>query len=450
MTDSLFNFDALTHQDVIVNAPSQPKRSDSKKFLPIEPTSIAATGLSIAEFEALILRFLFTFGSKKGTEIARQLKLPFRMVNEMLTSLKRQMFIGHKGAAQMGDYEYLLSDTGVDRARRLMEQCTYCGSAPVGLDEYVEAIKRQSIKGNHVDFESIKRAMEGIVIPEAAMAQIGQAVSAGRCMFLYGPPGNGKTTIASRVIDALGDSIWIPRSLSAAGEIIRLFDPNNHELIATQPNDSIVQNEKVDERWVQIKRPSIIVGGELRNDMLEVTRNPVTGVMESPIHLKSNGGCLIIDDFGRQQIETVTLLNRWIVPMERGADYVSFPNGRHVEIPFDQLLVFSTNLAPSELCDEAFLRRIPYKIEVKNPTHQQFFKLFKSVCKRNEFQFDAALVEHLIDRHFIASNRTLRYCHATDILDLVAEFCRFHRLPMQLTQESIDYAAHNYFAGLDT
>jgi len=426
---------------------SDDRLGGSHLFVPAEPETLKDTGLSLGEVEALILKLIFSYGSKCGTEIARHLHLPFRMVNDILVNLKRQMFVGHKNSAEMGDYEYILSDSGVERSKRLMEHCSYCGSAPVGLDEYIHSVKLQTIRQNKVDFATIEAALSDLVVSKSSLAQIGQAVSSGRCLFLYGPPGNGKTSIATRVIRALSDTIWIPRTLAACGEIIRLFDPNVHEVVGHSKGNSLVNSPKVDERWVRIKRPCVVVGGELSIESLEATQNTVSGVLEAPIHIKSNGGCLVVDDFGRQRISSTELLNRWIIPLERGLDYISLPSGRHVEIPFDQLLVFSTNLQPSELCDEAFLRRIPYKMEVKNPTRQQFHALFALRAKEMGFEYSEQLVDGLVDRHFTAKNRPLRFCHAEDILRQVTEFCHFHRSPLKLTAETLDYAAFNYFIG---
>ena len=245
---------------------------------------------------------------------------------------------------------------------------------------------------------------------------------------------------------AVDEAIWIPRTLTVGGEIVRLFDPSVHEEVPLPETGSLLKQQEVDERWVRIKRPTVVVGGELSLKHLETNLNTVTGVIESPIHLKSNCGCLVVDDFGRQRISTLDLLNRWIVPLECGHDYLNLPSGRQLQVPFDQLVVFSTNLKPSDLCDEAFLRRIPYKVQVFDPTEAQYRQLFERQANHHGLDYDEALVDHLFENYYRKENRPMRFCHVDDLLCQVKEFCDFHDQPMQLTKETIEIACNNYFS----
>jgi predicted ATPase with chaperone activity len=441
-----FNLAAFTPATSYVDAMSANEASGKGgPFIPREPTTLAETELTQAVIESLILKFLYSYGSKSGVAIANQIKLPFKIVEEILHYLKHQMLIGHRSAAELGDFVYQVTETGVLRAQRLMEHCSYCGSAPVSLEEYCAAVRQQSLRGSEVEFSKIREVYNDMIIDTTTVAQIGQAVSAARCLLLYGPPGNGKTSVARRAIQAFSEAIWIPRTITTGGEVIRLFDNNVHQEIPA-PVSERHGMKAVDRRWVMIKRPSVVVGGELSFDHLEAKTNPVTGIVEAPIHLKSNCGCLVVDDFGRQRISTVELLNRWIVPLERGEDYLSLPNGRHIEVPFNQLLMFSTNLEPKVLCDEAFLRRIPYKIEMRNPTDSQFTSLLALRAEAHGFQITDDLTQHLITKHFREKNRILRFCFAEDLMQHCEEFCNFHKIPKKLTKELIDFAALTYFA----
>ncbi len=418
-----------------------PQGKRNSVFKPVEPETLEGTHISKYELENLVLKYLFSHGSKTGREIANQLKLNYSIVEKLTSLLKSQMFIGHCGSSAIGDFEFELAPAGFDRVKRAMEHCTYCGAAPVGLSEYISGIRQQTVKSNQINFDMILDSYKDLVLSKTNLSQIGQAVSSGRCLFLYGPPGNGKTSVATRAIRAMKETIWIPRSIGIGGEVIRLFDSNIHE-------EANASYDNVDKRWVCIKRPCVVVGGELTIEALEVSRNPVSGILEAPVHLKSNGGCLVIDDFGRQRISPTELLNRWIVPLERREDYMNLPNGRHITIPFDQLLVFSTNLNPAELCDEAFLRRIPNKIEMLGPTKQQFLSLFNNRATSRGFEYSKTIGAEMLERHFEVTDRTLRFCHADDVLELAEEFCRFHRLPKKLTPEILDFSIKTYFAGI--
>jgi predicted ATPase with chaperone activity len=417
-------------------------------FLPAEPTTLEQTGLALTEIEALILKQLLTAGASVGRRVADQIKLPFGILQEALRSLKSQMLLNYKGQATVGDFEYELSDEGEKRARFYLDRCTYCGSAPVPLKDYINSIEQQSVRKSKPKLPDLCAAFADLSMPPAMISQIGQAIHSGRGVFLFGPPGNGKTSIAERVIRSVGNYVWIPRTVTITGEIIRLFDPANHEEAPPVASGALLDLMHYDRRWVRIKRPSIVVGGELRMEQLEVAFNPATGILEAPVQLKANCGALVVDDFGRQRMSTAELLNRWIVPLEKGYDYLSLPSGRQVQVPFDQLLVFATNLSPQKLVDEAFLRRIPYKIEVGDPSPRDFRDLLKSCCQKAGIEFREEAFDHLLTKHYIEAGRPLRYCHPRDLVLQMRTFCEFHDLPLVLSTKGLDVAVKNYFAGL--
>jgi hypothetical protein len=419
-----------------------------EEFVPACPKSLKEAGLHQNDLFPLVLKFLFLHGNQAGATIARQIKIPFTMLEPVLASLKADLLIGHKQAAGVGDYQYELSPKGVEQARLHLSRSTYCGAAPVSLAAYKSSILRQSIKNLKPTFESVAKALNDLVVTDLTISQLGQAINSGRSMFLFGAPGNGKTSIATRAIRALSMYIWIPRSMTVGGEVIRLFDPGLHEAAPLPQSSSITNDIEVDERWIRIKRPSIVVGGELELKHLEATLNPVTGIIEAPIHVKSNCGCLIVDDFGRQQISSTELLNRWIVPMESGHDYLNLPSGRQISLPFEQLLIFSTNLKPETLCDEAFLRRIPYKLEVFDPSEQQFRDLFQNKLESMGFDAEPGVIDQLIEYHYKRVGRPFRFCHVVDLLNQARDFCEFHRQPLVFKKDIAELAVLNYFSGM--
>jgi predicted ATPase with chaperone activity len=410
---------------------------------------LEATGLSTIELESLVLKLLLTSGPTVGRKIAEQIRLPFGLLVEQLRVLRSQQMLAISNQGAMGDFEYDLTEEGRERARWHAERCTYCGAAPVPLEEYIASVGKQSLRAVKVRLPDICRALADLMLPPATLSQLGQTVHAGRGLFLYGQPGNGKTSIAERLVHALSPYMWIPRCITVSGEIIRLFDPANHlEAPLESPQDQLLNTLRFDRRWVRIQRPVIVVGGELRLEQLEISHNPSTGILEAALQLKSNGGVLVVDDFGRQRCTTSDLLNRWIVPLEKGHDYLYLPSGRQFQIPFDQLLVFSTNLPPQKLVDEAFLRRIPYKIEVTDPSPREYRELMKLWCDRLGVEFQADAVEYLLQHHYEEGKRSLRYCHPRDLVQQVLVFCEFQDLPPALSASALDNAAKNYFAGL--
>ena len=447
MQTSTSTADAVTA--AVLPLQRRPSRAETHGFFPSEPQSLQDAGLNFAEVEGLILKFLLNRGTASGRHIASQIKLPFGLINPILLELKSQMMVSYRDAAPMNDYLHELTESGLMRAHQRSERCTFFGSAPVNLSDYVNSVRKQSIEKSKPRLADLKRAFAELQLPPAVVSQIGQAVNAGRALFLYGQPGNGKTSIAERVIRAISEYVWIPRVITVTDEIIRLYDPSMHEEVQFESEDSDFDvANRVDHRWVLIKRPTVIAGGELTLQMLECNQNPATGINEAPLQMKSNGGALVIDDFGRQRISPTELLNRWIVPLEKGHDFLSLPSGRQIKVPFAQLLVFSTNLDPTQIVDEAFLRRIPYKIEVFDPSEADFRALFCRLATQMGFSFDPKIVDYLLAKHYRSHGRGLRFCHARDVLLQVKNLCEFHEQAFVLTETNIDVAIYNYFAGL--
>ncbi|MDB2525613.1 MAG: AAA family ATPase [Mariniblastus sp.] len=428
--------------------PGDSEPTGSNDFVPRQPNSLLEAGLHRNDLFPLVLKFLFLHGNQSGGRIANQIRVPYGLIIPVLESLKSDMLIGHKSSSGVADYEYELSPKGVEQARIHLSRSTYCGSAPVTLVDYRKSILRQSVKNLKPTFEAVAEALNDLEVTDLQISQLGQAINSGKSMFLFGAPGNGKTSIATRAIRALSEHIWIPRSLTVGGEVIRVFDPSVHVAAPLPTTSGVLVEQGIDQRWVRIERPTIIVGGELEMKHLEATLSAVTGIIEAPIHVKSNCGCLVVDDFGRQQISTRELLNRWIVPMESGSDFVNLPSGRQISLPFEQLLIFSTNLEPTSLCDEAFLRRIPYKVEVFDPTETQFRNLFKREMSRMNFQVEYGVLDHLIEYHYKRPGRSFRFCHVLDILNQCRDFCEFHRKPNLFSKDICELAVLNYFSGM--
>ena len=415
-------------------------------FRPECPRTAADTGLTADEIERLVLKYLLNVGASSGRGVCAQLKLPFTVVDPIVRALKHEQFLTFRGAAEAGDYQYQITDSGRDVARKHSAECSYFGAAPVPLDQYLEAMTAQSIAGQVATEADLKAAFGDLLINEAMFEKLGPAVNSGRGMFLFGEPGNGKTSIAERITRAFGTTIWIPRAISVDGDILRLFDPGVHEEVERPAGGGLFDLSGVDPRWVNVTRPTVIAGGELTMQELEVVQNQQTKICEAPLQLKSNCGTLVIDDFGRQTMPVDVLLNRWIVPLEKRYDFLNLPSGKKVKVPFDQLIVFSTNLEPKDLVDGAFLRRIPYKIEVGDPTRAEFTELMKIMCKVLKLPFEAGPVEHLVEEHYVKADRPFRCCQPRDLLMQVRNYCAYKSRPIELTNEAFDFAVANYFS----
>jgi predicted ATPase with chaperone activity len=416
-------------------------------FQPAEPQSLEQTGISVIVIETLILKYLLQIGSTSGRDIAQHLCLPFGILEDVLLALRSRQVLVHQGQAAVGDYCYALTEQGTGRARSAMEACAYVGPVPVPLDEYVMSVEAQTIRAEPARREQLLAAFRGISIESELLDQLGPAVNSGAGMFLYGAPGNGKTTLAKRITNCFGQHIWIPRTLTEDGQFIKLYDGACHEEVE-EAEGSIIKRAHVDRRWVKIRRPTVVVGGELTMDNLEIRHDARSNVSEASIQLKSNCGCLLIDDFGRQRIDATDLLNRWIVPLECRHDFLTLATGKKIQVPFEQLIIFSTNLEPMDLADEAFLRRIPYKIEVKNPSVTEFARLFEAACRTFGCKFFPEAVHYLIETHYSPCGRPLRRCHPRDLLAQIKNYCLYYGRPMELRPDYLDRVVRSYFTAL--
>jgi predicted ATPase with chaperone activity len=418
-------------------------------FHPAEPQSLDQLGVSPIVIETLICKYLLQIGSTSGRDIAQRLCLPFGILEDMLLALRSRQVLVHQGQGTLGDYCYALTEQGLARARAAMQACSYVGPVPVPLDDYVMSVEAQTIRAEAPKREQLAAAFRGISVEPEMLDLLGPAVNSGAGLFLYGAPGNGKTTIAKLLTKCFGQDIWIPRTLTEDGQFIKLFDAAFHESVQ-ESEESIFKTAHVDPRWIKIRRPTVVVGGELTMDNLEIRHDPVSNVGEASIQLKSNCGCLLIDDFGRQRIDPTELLNRWIVPLEARHDFLTLATGKKIQVPFEQLIIFSTNLEPMDLADEAFLRRIPYKIEVKDPTVAEFAKLFESACSTFGCRFFPEAVHYLIQTHYTPQHRPLRRCHARDLLAQIKNYCAYYGRPMELRPDYLDRVVKSYFTAVSS
>jgi predicted ATPase with chaperone activity len=315
----------------------------------------------------------------------------------------------------------------------------------VPLADYVLAVEAQAISTGPVRRDKFEHAFRDVSITTQLMEMLGPAVNSGAGMFLYGAPGNGKSTLAKRITACFGQAIWVPHTLIEDNQLVKLFDASYHHEVGTKES-RLAQARDWDHRWLRIRRPTVIVGGELTMDSLEIRHDPHTNVSEAPLQMKSNCGCLLIDDFGRQRIEPTQLLNRWIVPLEMRHDFLTLPTGKKLQVPFDQLVIFSTNLEPRDLVDEAFLRRIPYKIEIGDPSEEEFHQLFQLYAESFGCEYRGEVIDDLLERHFRKSGRRLRRCQARDLLLQIRSFCNYTGKPLELRSEYFDRAVKTYFA----
>ena len=413
------------------------------------PRSIDDTGLSAEQIEVLIVKTLHG-GESTGLTLADDLRLTYTMLEPLIERLRAQQLVEVRGSAGPGSagYRYALTDAGRDRAQRHLENSQYVGPAPVPLAQYAPHMTSLAAARGYIDRERLRRGFGHLVVSDEMLEKLGPAVNAGKALFLYGPPGNGKTVIAEGLGATLGGDMYIPYAIDVDGQTVRMFDPIVHESLETPADaSSVIAATTYDRRWVRIRRPVVMVGGELTLEMLELAFNPIGKYYEAPAQLKANGGVFLVDDFGRQRVRPQDLLNRWIVPLESRFDYLTLHTGKKFQVPFDVLIVFATNLDPQSLADEAFLRRIPYKIAVGDPNVDEFSRIFELNCRQRKMKFHQVMVAYLQRRHYGPAGRPLRACHPRDLLDQVAALCRYRGIEPVITRELLDAACASYFVG---
>ncbi len=425
---------------------SQQEENNDTLWQPVEPNSLEKAGISGGQLEHQVLCCLAAAGDQSGHQLAEQHAMPFRLIEPIFADLKQAQLVAYRGSAPMNDYVYQLTDMGRDTARKLAESCSYFGAAPVTLGAYLESVREQTLTKMHPTVKDLQHAFSDLLVNQKMLRRLGPAVNSGRGLFLFGAAGNGKTSIAERITKAFGDTVWIPRAIGIDGEIMRVYDPGLHEEVPLKESSGPLSTNAIDKRWVRIRRPTIVVGGELTMDALEVTPGAGSNVSEAPLQMKSNCGTLVIDDFGRQRMTTDELLNRWIVPLEKRYDFLKLVNGKKIQVPFDQLIIFSTNLEPKDLVDDAFLRRIPYKIEVPDPSEAEFRKLFEIMAPIVGLEFNQEALDYLIEAHYLPVKRPFRCCQPRDLLLQIRNYCHYLDVPPLMCKEYFDYAVENYFA----
>lgn len=418
-----------------------------ESFRPAEPRTLEESELPRSLVESLIMKQLLLVGNCSGRALAEQVCLPFGILEDVFQTLRTRQILAHTGSAPLGDYNYTLTEQGRDRATRAMNACAYMGAAPVPLDDYVVSVEAQTIRAEAPKRDQLVEAFQDIMVNRELFDMLGPAVNSGAGLFLYGEPGNGKTTLAQRITKCFGHEIWIPQTIIEDGQLIKLYDSAYHE-IQVSTDSSILKTDEYDRRWIKIRRPTVIVGGELTMENLEIRHDPSANVSEAPLQMKSNCGCLLIDDFGRQRMEPQELLNRWIVPLENRIDFLTICTGKKIQVPFEQLIIFSTNLDPTDLTDEAFLRRIPYKIEVGDPDEQEFHGLFQGVADSVGCGFDPTSVDHLLAKHYRPTGRAMRRCHPRDLMAQVRNYCSYNDLPIEMRVEYFDRVVKSYFTAI--
>lgn len=437
----------------IVSTEKAQKTALNPRVLPA-PTSIAETGVPEELLVQLLVRTLFTQGELTERTAGNIMKLPYGVMKELFDLIQKEKYCEVKGHGEsLGVLlRYVLTEAGRERAKGFMELCRYVGPAPVSLQHYIDMVKSQPVNGLTIDRRTVTAATEHLVLTPGTVDQLGEAVNSGWAIFLYGPPGNGKTVLAEaigKMLEAVGGGeVYIPYAMEVDGQIIQVFDAITHVKVDVpqEASRSLIENKKeYDARWVLCKRPIEFAGGELTMATLDLSFNDSAKYYKAPPHIKANGGVFLIDDFGRQLVRPRDLLNRWIVPLEKRVDYLTLHTGKVFQVPFDTIVLFATNLEPAKLADEAFLRRIRNKIFIADPTPERFKQIFEEVCKKKGVPYDEGAVDYLLKDVYEKYQLNMRSCHPRDILEQIVSIAKFNSVPPILSKTFIDRACHTYF-----
>ncbi len=422
-----------------------------------EPRSVEEVGIDLERLADLALKTFFVVGRMSARDLADHMRLPVFIAQEIIDYLRRAKLADSVAGLDSSErvQRYSLTDNGGEKAYDLLQRNRYVGPTPVPLETYCEVIRRNATQPGHLSGADLERALSQLVISREVIDQLGPAVHSARSLFIYGSPGNGKTTLAEALGIARGGYALVPYAIEARGEIIRVFDSSVHEVVddddptaaddAGSPTIRAGRAQRLDRRWARVRRPLLVAGGELTIEQLELSFSPSTGVHQAPYQLKANGGTFLIDDFGRQRIRPADLLNRWIVPLEKGYDHLHLSSGDVIEIPFDTFVIFSTNLAPRDLIDEAFIRRIKYTVELADPNPDQYHEIFRRCCEKANLPYDAETVDYIIERYYRTVGRPMRSCHPRDIIERICDRASYEETSPTLDREAIDWACVGYF-----
>lgn len=414
------------------------------------PQSLPDLGLPEVFLANLLLKHAFYVDVFTLGDMVERLRISAQIISRLLEYLKKERYLEVRGpdpfrpaaSALSVANRHALTEGGKKRAAQLLEYDAYIGPAPVTLEDYWEQVKEQTIRLTDITASRVHQPFQDLVVSPELLNQLGVAAVSGKPLFLYGPPGNGKTSLALRLGKIWGDAVLVPYAIFAEGNVIRVFDEITHR---PRPAKARPEAERADRRWVPCERPTVIVGGELTLKMLDLIFNPILKYYEAPLQLKANNGIFIVDDFGRQQISPQELLNRWIIPLENHQDYLSLHTGQKIILPFDVFIIFATNLEPRTLVDEAFLRRIRTKVKVDYVTREQFQEIFRLYCRQYGVAYDQSAVEYLLARYYDGDQRPLAACQPRDFLEQILDYARFHQVPAQLSPENLDRACRSYF-----
>jgi len=434
-----------------IGALSQEALDSFLNRMPTEPADMAATGIDATEFLSLMMKLIYAEHLESARKFVEAIKLPYGLVFELVRmAIDRQLLrnLGTRDSGNPLDLKYAFTDEGRRWAVAALEQQRYTGPAPVTIDEFTTQVNLQKITNERVTFDRLRKALGELVFEDSIVESVGPALNSGRAILLYGPPGNGKTSVALSFASVFTDVIYVPYAVIVEGQIVRIYDPSLHSLLGPDPlieDDSLsfVRSDELDVRWVPCRRPFVVTGGELTLEMLDLRYDPSSNFYEAPLHVKALGGCFVIDDFGRQLVSPKDLLNRWIVPLENRFDYMKLHNGKSFTVPFEELVIFSTNLEPEDLMDPAFLRRLPYKIEVAGPSVELYKRIFEKECARQGVTPPGELFDYIVEKLTKEKGLELAAYQPRFIVDQVVAACRFMGEVSHFEPRFIEYALNN-------